>query len=383
MPIKAALIFPAIAILFFACKSTTQKINPVISKIDSLVNNFLDTNKVPGLALAVISDDSVIMLKGYGVSEINKHDTITGESVFHLASVTKTFTGVAVMQLVEAEKIYLNDPVSKFIPEFADRFSNFPAITVYQLLNHSSGLPSASDYNWDSPLYDDKALHNYVLGTRKLKPLFSPGSQWSYSDNGYEILGDIISIISGLSYEEYVKQNILIPLDMLQSDLLMDGIPSEKLVSPHNPDSLGKPMLCAGYPYNREHGPSSTMHSSISDMTKWMQIFLNKGKNEKSKTILTDSTFQLMCRATQNIDLSATPVPGLPAKLQMGLTLFFWKKDNYQMLFHGGDDRGFSTSLLFSPDAHAGVIILCNLRFAPTYVLSGQIMDILLSNKGK
>src|SRR5262249_6810462 len=140
-------------------------------------------------------------------------------------------------------------------------------ITVRQMLTHSSGMPDVEDYEWNHPQTDDGALERYVrsLSTKKLKLFFDPGAEYAYSNIAYEILGDLIAKVSGVTFEDYVETNILRPLGMKSSTLLLTKTNPSWLAQgythPRGGDySTIKPV--AAYPYNRAHGPSGDLMSN-------------------------------------------------------------------------------------------------------------------------
>ena len=134
-------------------------------------------------------------------------------------------------------------------------------------MNHTSGMPDEEDYAWDRPEYDEQSLERYVKGVYRHKLLSEPGVNFAYSNIGYEILGDMIAKVSGMSFEEYMKNNILEPIGMRSSSFLKLEIETH-LAAPH---VLGTSNGYGGYvsdvfPYNRAHGPSSTLYTNAEDM---------------------------------------------------------------------------------------------------------------------
>jgi CubicO group peptidase (beta-lactamase class C family) len=279
------------------------------------------------------------------------------------------------MQLAERGAFALDDAVSKHIP-FVLEDSRYRAITIRQLLTHSSGLPHADTYNWDKPQTGDTALANYVRSVRPLRLLFQPGDKWSYSDIGYEILGELIAKASGMSFEEYVDKYILHPAGMKQSTLLLPTNKTE-LAAPHTPDASGLAIVSPVYPYNREHAPSSTMHANIRESLLWAKTLLKNGAHE-TRTILPRAALERMWRPTLSIDLPEGAVVGIPQKISIGLTFFTWEVDGHRVVWHGGDDVGFSTSLMLAPDDGIAVVVLCNQRQVPVHKLASSLLSAVL-----
>jgi len=250
-----------------------------------------------------------------------------------MASVTKTFVATAVVQLWEQGKVDLDARVTKYVPYFRIDGPRYRLIKVRQMLTHSSGMPDVEDYEWDKPQYDDAALENYVrsLADRKLKLLFDPGAGMSYSNMAYEVLGDLVAKVSGISFEDYVHANILRPLGMNSSTLLLRQADPALLASgytrPRDADYSSLHSVKA-YPYNRIHSPSSDLMSSIADMVRWAQTNLNHGELD-GKRILKASTYDVMWKPAVEVefcrggDRSSCRKPGA----EVGISWFLEKKD--------------------------------------------------------
>ena len=145
-------------------------------------------------------------------------------------------------------------------------------------------MPDVMDYHWDQPEYDDQALERYVRSLADQEMLFIPGDEFSYSNMAYEVMGDVIAKVSGISFEEYMQENILTPLEMENSTFLKQEVPSELETTPHY--GSGSPSIV--YPYHRAHAPSSTLHSNVLEMSNWAIANMNRG-TFKDRQILKES----------------------------------------------------------------------------------------------
>src|SRR5215213_3554553 len=179
------------------------------TRIDSVVKAEMSRQKIPGVAVAVVSKGAVMMAKGYGEANVEHHVAVTPETVFESGSVGKQFTSAAVMLLVEDGKIGLEDPITKYFP---DAPASWVGITVRHLLTHTSGIPDyttdAMDYRRD---YTEDELEQMAFG---LTPEFPPGSRWNYSNTGYVLLGIIIHKASGKFYGDVLRDRVFGPLGM-------------------------------------------------------------------------------------------------------------------------------------------------------------------------
>jgi hypothetical protein len=168
-----------------------QKLQPVLKKL-------IQKQQLPGFAMAVVEHDRFAYAAGFGLrNATRKDDPITTRSLFHMASITKTFVATSIMQLVERGKIDLDTPVVKYLPYFRMADRRYKIITVRQMVTHTSGMPDVEDYEWNKPQYDDRALERYVRSLGNLKLEFAPGERFEYSNMAFEILGDVIAKVSG------------------------------------------------------------------------------------------------------------------------------------------------------------------------------------------
>jgi CubicO group peptidase (beta-lactamase class C family) len=199
-------------LLFLSFISTARA-----DQVDDYLKRAMQKRRIPGLALAVVKDRQVIKAQGYGVASLETETPVTPETVFELASITKTFTATAIMMLVEKGKVGLDDPISKYLEKTPEAWKN---ITVRHLLTHTSGLPTlGKDFRsmvWTldvstSAMYD--AARKDTLG-------FAAGDKWEYSDVGYFLLGMIIEKASGQKYENFLAEHIFQPAGMVNTSVV-------------------------------------------------------------------------------------------------------------------------------------------------------------------
>ena len=317
------------------------------SDLEPAINNEIKQGHLPGLALGVVKSGRLIYAQGFGVTKIGETSPVTARSLFHMASVTKTFVATAVMQLVERGKIDLEAPLTRYVPYFRLADERYRAITIRQMLSHTSGIPDVNDYHWDKPEYDDGALERYVRSLVNKKLVFPPGTRFAYSNMAYEILGDVIAKVSGETFEDYVQHNILTPLGMRDSTLLLREANPQLLTSPHLLQR-GKLVVSKVFPYNRAHAPSSTLYSNIEDMSHWAMANLNGGELD-GRRILKRETLDTMWR----------PVIDAPTS-KVGLSWFTKEDRGHRFVLHAGGDVGFESLLVLAPDDSFAVIGMIN-----------------------
>jgi len=320
------------------------------SLLDSVYSSYIVRYKIPGLAIGIMLRDRVIYSKGFGVKNLRTRELVSNESIFHLASVSKPFVATAVMQLVANNMISLDSPLVKYLPYFSLNSEEYRRITIRQMLTHTSGLPDVKDYEWHKAQYDDQAAGRYVRSLKNIHLAFEPGDDFGYSNMAYDILGEVIAKVAGVTFEEYMNTHIFIPAKMLHSTFLKMAVTSDLATTPHVRGHL-ETEIAPVYPYNRTHAPSSTLHSCVSDMLQWATILSDSAKQNNG--ILTGSSFQQMI----------TPHFELDPFTSVGLGWFIHEDDETHYIFHMGGDVGFSSMITFFPKHQLSIVVLSNCDF--------------------
>jgi len=315
--------------------------------LDSLCQSHLEDTRMPGMAIGVIGKGRVLYAKGFGVKKLGSRDAITSQSIFHMASVSKTFVATAIAQLISEGKIDLNDRITEHLPYFELRDARFKEITIKHLITHTSGIPDVANYHWRKPKYDDDALENYVKGLKRKRLNFAPGRKFKYSNTGFNVLGDLISKVSGMSFEDYMTERIFRPIGMSSSTFYQPEVSKELATSPHV--KRLKIKTSKVYPYNREHVPSGTLNSNVEDMLKYALTYLQKGSIENEQ-VFEEHAYSLL----------TTPLSETSYGLDIGLSWFINKNKRKGMISHGGQDTGYLCYLYIDPAKSWALVILYN-----------------------
>ncbi len=326
--------------------------------LDSLCMAHMEGSKIPGFAVGIVSKGKVLYAKGFGVKNIDTQEPVTTKSIFHLASISKTFVATGIAQLVAEGKLNLDDPVTKYLPYFELKDPKYKDITVRHLVTHSAGIPDVLNYNWGKPKYDEMALENYVRQLNKGLN-FAPGGEFKYSNNGFEVLGDVLAKASGMSFEDYMKTQIMDPIRMSHSTFYKPEVAEELATSPH----VKRPAIKVSkvYPYNREHAPSSTLNSNIDDMVKYAITYLNKGSYE-GEEIFDEDTYALLTTRQREFD----EVRGVALSWFVGPAS--WRGDDGIRIEHSGGDTGYRSWIGILPQKSWAMITLvnCDWKIPPT-----------------
>jgi CubicO group peptidase (beta-lactamase class C family) len=260
-----------------ALASPQQVADPDFAAIDAYVVAQMKGLSIPGLALAIVHGNQVVHLKGYGVADPSGR-AVTPQTPFIMGSLSKSFTALAVMQMVERGQVELDAPVQRYIPWFrvADEAAS-AQITVRHLLNQSSGLSTKTGRAFQgNPDSSDGALEAVVRALRDY-PLAQPvGKAYQYSTVNYAVLGLIVQTVSGQSFEAYVQEHIFVPLDMRTSYTSQPEALAHGLASGYR-YWFGQPVA-ADLPDNRSLRPAGYLISSGEDMAHYLIAQLNDGR---------------------------------------------------------------------------------------------------------
>lgn len=318
-------------------------------KIDAYIQSRMRLASIPGLALGVVYGDQIVYLKGYGIAAPDGR-TVTPQTPFIIGSTSKSFTALAIMQLVEAGKIDLDAPVTKYIPWFRTSDPSASAqITVRNLLNQNSGLPT---YYGRQGLWDNNqsstALENGIRGLSNIHLNHPAGEAYEYANENYDTLGLIVQNVSGIPYEDYIRSSIFGPLAMS-----------------HSGASLSDPAvkdIATGYrywfhwsipfdaPYPRSTTPSGFLISSAEDMTHYLAAQLNGG---------TYGNIQLL--SPQGIDTLHTSGAKINRFSSYGMGWVIQNQSGLTKIWHNGDVSNFHANMMLLPDQHIGIVVLINI----------------------
>lgn len=314
--------------------------------------------KTPGIAVAIVQDDQAIMTEGFGLADVARQMAVTERSLFRVASVTKLFTATALMQLRDAGKLELDDPVTRHLAEFRVQtpFPDCPPIRLRHLVCHASGLPREPlGEHWltHQPVSMETALQG--LAEREL--LYPPWTELHYSNLGFGVLGKVIERVSGQTLEAYIAEKILRPLEMNDSGLTL----SEKslLATGYYPPEDDSPLTPAP---NWELGALTAgggLYSSARDLAQFMRFQFGE-----VPTVLRRSTVREMW-----LPLFLYP------NLREGHGIAWWvgQREGRTLIGHGGSVDGYRTQLYLDVERRVGVAVLAN----TTYDATGTCLRIL------
>jgi len=224
----------------------------------------------PGGAVIVVQDGKTLLRKGYGTADLELGVPAKPEMVFRIASMTKQFTAVAILQLVKEGKVKLDDPLSKFVPGYPGA----EALTVQHLLTHTSGIMSYNDVRgYGSTIREDRTPMQLVEGIRNEKPNFAPGERYQYSNSGYLFLGVIIEKVSGMKYADYMQTKLFTPFGLKHTSVVdPDHITTGRVkgyeIGPN------KVLQNAGYISMTQPYAAGSIESNVDDLARWNELLV-------------------------------------------------------------------------------------------------------------
>ena len=358
--------------------------NTNVIEIENKVKNYIEKSieyfDMSGVAVGIqISNSSPLTCAGFdeeyafGYSDYDEKIALLPDDVFHFASVSKLFVSTSIMQLAANEKIDIDEKVLAYLPKFVMADERYKNITIRQMLSHTAGMPDVTDYHWNTPKTDEKALRDFVYSdeVKNGKLLHDPGEPvFIYSNMAYEILGHLIAEVSELSFEDYIAKNIFIPLAMRDSTFLtfLRDCEKTRMAAPHIKDEKKHIHKINIYPYNREHAPSSTLTSTLLDIKKWGRAHLEASLSTNNDCFFSNIPYKVVWY----------PIAEIPnVKEEMGLGWFIRKQDSYTLYGHEGSDDGFRSSFWICPELKLQITVLSNLDKAPVKKINKRLFEIL------
>lgn len=369
----------------FTDSDRLKNIETVFPVIDKIYQEYAAKNHYPGVAYGLVVDGKLVHSGGLGYTDVAKKTAATPQSVFRIASMTKSITAMAVVKLRDEGKLRLDDPVTKYIPEaakFTYLTSDAPVITVRNLLTHSAGFPEDNPWG-DRQLADtDEDLLTLLKGDVSFSNV--PGVAYEYSNLAFAMLGRIIATVSGKPYQQYITEAILKPLGMTHTEWEYTKVPANQLAHGYrwlNEQWVEEPLLHDG-----SHGAMGGLLTSIDDFSKYVAYHLSVWpprngvetgpvKRSSVREMHMPRTFRDLSPAFRFPNGRVTP---MVTHYAYGLT---WSHDGdgRDYVAHSGGLPGFGSQWRMLPEYGIGVIAYGNLTYANLGAVNWAVLDTLLS----
>ena len=344
------------------------------ASFDALVAKAARDWRVPGLAIAVVKDDSLVFAKGYGVLEVGKPAPATVHSRFAIGSTTKAMTTAALAMLVDEGRLRWDDRVIDYLPDLRlyDPWVT-RELTIRDVLTHRSGLPGV-DLLW---LRGDLSNTEMITRLRTVRPASSFRSRWEYHNVVYTIAGAVVAKVSGVSWEQFIRTRIFGPLQMSESFALVADLAGQSDIA--TPHALVRDTVRVVPVRNTDAvAPAGSVWSSVSDMSRWMRFMLDSGRVGATR-LITPAAFGEIVAPQIRAPMSEYPALRLarPNTLSYALGWFVQDYHGATVWMHTGSIDGMSAIIGLMPDRRLGVYVLANLDHAELrHALMYQVFDL-------
>ncbi len=327
-------------------------VNSFLTEFDSYVKTMVANHQAPGAALAVVKDTSIIFLKGYGLRELGKPDSVDARTVFRIGSVSKSVTATLCAVLVNEGVIHWDDPVTKYLPDFKLKSeSATKKLTLRHLLSHTEGLP----YHAYTIMVDKNAPVDTLIDyLQDLDLIAEPGKIYSYQNVGFSLIGKVIEAATKKSFEEVLMEKLFRPLEMNDASASFKEISKNK--NSAKPHQITKRLKIQDIYYSV--APAGGVNASAQDMALWLKEVVTQKSNVLSHDAL-DEIFEPQVDATMR-----------------NLNFFKWKRirksyyglgwrvisfsDGDTLLYHGGLVNNYRCEVAINPKKKLAVALLVN-----------------------
>lgn len=332
------------------------------------------THGIVGSGMMLIQDNQVVAQEFFGLANQEKSQPVDENTIYHWASITKTFTGIAIMQLRDRGLIKLEDPIIKYLPELKavhNPFGDMGEITLKHLLTHSAGFRSATwpwggDKDWQP--HEPREWSQIVAMLPYTEILFKPGSKFSYSNPGIVFLGRVIEIVSGEDYEVYIDKNIFKPLEMYRS--YFDATPPFLLRNRSASYYLQDGKLTPAR-FDVDTGitvSNGGLNAPLPDMVKYINFLMGDPRRQEAyDQVLKRASLLEMFQPQLPIEAGGIPQQeGQNRKDSIGLTFFVEENFGMKFIGHSGGQNGFISHFYLRPESRTAYVIAFNTQATPT-----------------
>jgi CubicO group peptidase (beta-lactamase class C family) len=368
-----------------------EKIKKAFPAIDSIYKRLAVDNHFPGLAFGIVVDGKLVHTGNYGYTDIEKKIPVTSSSLFRIASMSKSFTAMAILKLRDEGKLNLDDAAYRYIPELKKLkypTADSPPVTIRHLLTHGAGFPEDNPWG-DRQLADtDKELMEFL--NKQISFSNPPGIAYEYANLGFALLGKIITKVSGKRYQDYIRQNIWKPLNMKTSEWEYGNVAPDKLAHGYRwlNEKWNEEQLLHDTP-DGSWGAMGSMISSVEEFANYMALHLSAWppRNTKDDGPVKRSSVREMHRPWRLIELNPdNKYPNgrtcaIASAYSYGLR---WMSDceGRVTITHSGGLPGFGSQWRIMPDYGIGVVAFANRTYAGVGDANLTILDTMIKMAG-
>ena len=359
---RFAIVTVAVVLVSAAWAQTPVSTAPP-ADLDTYVASSMKTFDVPGMAVAIVKDGKIIVAKGYGVRKLGEPTPVDEFTTFGIGSNTKAFTTAALATLVDEGKLSWDDPVYQRLPGFVmyDPYVSHE-MTIRDLLTHRSGmgLGEGDLLFWPHSTYTREEV---IYKLRFMKPSSSFRSHYAYDNLLYMTAGQIIPAVTGVSWDDYIRQRIFTPLGMNHSNVSNAAIkPDDNVAFPHS--RMDDKLQVIHFEVLDNAGPAGAINSCAADMAKWVQLQLNRGKfTDRDGRLFGEERSREMWSPQTILPVGDPPAPLAGLKANFADYALGWGLRDYhgrKLVGHTGGVAGFVSRVMLVPEENLGVVVLTN-----------------------
>lgn len=350
-----------------AADVSAKELKKALDDFRAFYNKGLAETGIVGSSIVIIHDNQTVNISHYGLADQEKSRPADDHTIYHWASITKTMTGIAIMQLRDRGLLRLEDPVTKYLPDLRqvyNPFGDMDKITIRHLMTHSAGFRSAT-WPWkDKPWqpHEPKLWEQLVAMFPYTEIEFQPGSRWSYSNPGIIFLGRIIELLTGDDYEVYVDKNILKPLEMHES--YFDATPYH-LLKNRARSYARKGAVLTPAPFDVDTGitvSNGGLNSPIADFARYLNFLMGDPKKQVAyDVILKRASLEEMFQPVLPTGEAPTPSPGNEVGEEFqGLIFFIENHFGTRYIAHSGNQNSFISHFYYQPESRVAYAVAYN-----------------------
>ena len=355
--------------------------NGSLNGFDDYVNKAMKEWEVPGIAVAIIKGDQIVLAKGYGVRKLGDPTPVDERTLFAIGSSSKAFTAASVAMLVDGGKVKWDDPVTKYLPEF-EMYDPYVTreLTVRDLLTHRSGL-QRGDFLWYGTELDRDEI---LKRTRYLKPSWSLRSTFGYQNLMYLAAGQLVSRVSGKTWDEFIRERFFVPLGMTASSTSINELKTaNNVATPHS--KIEDKVTVIPWRNIDNIAPAGSINSNVVEMAQWVRLQLGEGTYQGQKLFGAAQAKEM--HAAQTVIRFEPPYSMFYPEahfLNYGLGWFLSDYCGRKVVEHGGAIDGMRAQVAMIPEEKLGLVVLSNMNGSglPT-ALMYRIFDSFLATPSR
>lgn len=340
-----------------------EKYAAAVARIEKLAAQELEAKRLPAISIALVDDQSIVWAKGFGFADPAKKVPATAETVYRVGSVSKLFTDVAVMRLVEAGQLDLDAPVTKYLPDFHPKNPSDKPITLRDLMTHRAGLVREPPIgNYFDPVH--LSLEKMVASLNDTELVYPPETKVKYSNAGVAVVGYVLQKTQNESFAKYLKREVLGPLGMTRSAFELEQPLQKDLAKAIMWTLHGREFPAPGFELGM--APAGCMYSTVTDLARFIQVLAAGGQGPHGRLLKPESLTEMWKPQFTK------------EKTGVGLGFFINERNGQRRIWHDGAIYGFATELAYLPEEKLGVVVAISCDCANP--VARHIADFALDN---